>query len=143
MSIKEIKKFDKLCGIWKGFDKGKHRLVILDITSSLNTVIGVFIDNPSENYNAQGFFYNSLERHQQGLQMINPRTEEFLIVLIIVFNNFVLWLKNCSCNKRKFNCGLLPLVFAYTSLMGTKLMNPFFTMSHYQFEKHAPFGFGR
>ena len=77
MSIKEIKKFDKLCGIWKGFDKDKHRLVIPDITSSLNTVIGVFIDNPSENYNAQGFFYNSLERHQQGLQMINPRIEEF------------------------------------------------------------------
>ena len=44
MPLKEQKKFDKLCGIWNGFDKGKHRLVTLDITASHYNVVDVFVD---------------------------------------------------------------------------------------------------
>ena len=104
MPIKETKKFDKLCGIWKGFDKGKHRSVIPDITASHYNVIDVFIDNKSESYITEVFFYDSLERPSTRPTMknvINLRIQEFLVPLIDLFNKFVLGLKKCSCNTEK------------------------------------------
>ena len=87
MPCKEKKKYEKFCGIWERFDKGKHRLVFPDITDSNHNVIDVIIDNNSDNYISQAFFYDSLERpstRPTTRNVINPRIEEFLVNLIEV-----------------------------------------------------------